>query len=102
MKRTDLLRLAGLAAGAAGCLSLLTLGLPARGGGSMRTYQNRLTRIQNPKPILADYPEFISPINDLVRYESPLLVDDPGADLAVRAWRWSYNARAIIEVPNRL
>ena len=30
------------------------------------------------------------------------MVDDPGADLDVRAWRFSYNARGIIEVPNRL
>jgi nicotinamidase-related amidase len=31
-----------------------------------------------------------------------LLVDDEGADLHVRAWRFSYNARGIIEMPNRL
>ena len=30
------------------------------------------------------------------------MIDDPGADLDVRAWRFSYNARGIIEVPNRL
>ena len=30
------------------------------------------------------------------------MIDDPGADLEVRAWRFSYNARGIIEVPNRL
>ena len=29
-------------------------------------------------------------------------MDDPDADLDVRAWRWSYNARGIIEMPNRL
>jgi hypothetical protein len=29
-------------------------------------------------------------------------VTDAGADLAVRAWRFSYNARGIIEIPNRL
>jgi hypothetical protein len=29
-------------------------------------------------------------------------VDDPGADLHVRAWRFSYNARGIIEMPNHL
>ena len=34
--------------------------------------------------------------------EAPLLVDDPRADLSVRAWRYSYNARGIIEMPNRL
>src|SRR5438046_8399938 len=32
-----------------------------------------------------------------------MLVDDgEGADLEVRAWRFSYNARGIIEMPNRL
>ena len=30
------------------------------------------------------------------------MIDDPDADLEVRAWRFSYNARGIIEVPNRL
>ena len=30
------------------------------------------------------------------------MIDDPAADLEVRAWRFSYNARGIIEVPNRL
>ena len=36
------------------------------------------------------------------RYEAPELVDEPGADLSVRAWRFSYNARGIIEMPNRI
>jgi hypothetical protein len=51
---------------------------------------------------LADHPEFIEPIKELARFEAPLLVDDAGADLHVRAWRFSYNARGIIEMPNRL
>jgi len=67
-----------------------------------RTYQNRLTRLENPPPILADFPEFVQPVEDITRYEAPVLIDDPGADLSVRAWRFSYNARGIIEVPNRL
>lgn len=67
-----------------------------------RVYENRLTPIANPKPILADHPEFIEPIRETARFEAPLLVDDPEADLDVRAWRFSYNARGIIEVPNRL
>jgi nicotinamidase-related amidase len=73
---------------------------PARGG--ERTYENRLTRLENPPPLLADYPEFVEPVRETARYEAPLLVDDEGADLAVRAWRFSYNARGIIEMPNRL
>jgi len=67
-----------------------------------RVYQNTLTPISNPKPLLADYPEFVQPIVELHRFEAPRLVDDAGADLEVRAWRYSYNARGIIEMPNRL
>jgi len=62
-----------------------------------RPYKNRLTRIVNPKPLLADYPEFFAPVKEVVHYEAPILVDDPGADLEVRAWRFCYNARGIIE-----
>ncbi len=68
----------------------------------VRTYQNQLTRIEKPKPLLADYPEFFEPIRESVHYEAPALVQDSGADLSVRAWRWSYNARGIIEMPNYL
>jgi len=67
-----------------------------------RTYRNKLTPIENAQPLLADHPEFIQPIEDLRRFEAPILVDDVGADLSIRAWRWSYNARGIIEVPNRI
>jgi hypothetical protein len=67
-----------------------------------RTYENRLTVIENPPPLLADYPEFVQPIVEERRFESPLLVDDEAADLQVRAWRYSYNARGIIEIPNRI
>lgn len=67
-----------------------------------RVYQNRLTPIANPQPLLADYPEFVQPVEELTRYEAPILIDDREADLDVRAWRFSYNARGIVEVPNRL
>jgi hypothetical protein len=67
-----------------------------------RTYENRLTLLKNPQPLLADHPEFVQPIVEERRFEAPLLVDDEGADLTVRAWRFSYNARGIIEMPNRL
>ncbi len=67
-----------------------------------RVYQNRLTPIKNPQPLLADHPEFVQPVVELHRYEAPTLVDEKGADLEVRAWRFSYNARGIIEMPNRL
>lgn len=65
-------------------------------------YSNVLVRLQNPEPLLNDYPEFVQPIIEETRYEAPLLVDDADADLEVRAWRFSYNARGIIEMPNRL
>ncbi len=67
-----------------------------------RTYDNELTPIANPKPLLADYPEFVQPVVESQRFEAPVLVDDENADLDVRAWRYSYNARGIIEMPNRL
>ena len=67
-----------------------------------RSYQNSLTRILNPKPLLADYPAYFEPIQEEARFEAPAIVDDAGADLHVRAWRFSYNARGIIEMPNHL
>ena len=67
-----------------------------------RTYMNRLTPIKAPRPLLADHPDFLAPIEEATRFEAPLLVDDRNADLHVRAWRFSYNARGIIEMPNRL
>ncbi len=67
-----------------------------------RTYSNQLKRLETAAPLLADYPDYVAPVTDLTRYEAPILVDDPQASLSVRAWRWSYNARGIIEMPNRL
>lgn len=67
-----------------------------------RTYENRFTAIADPKPLLADHPEFVQPIIEHRRFEAPVLVDDANADLHVRAWRFSYNARGIIEMPNQL
>ena len=67
-----------------------------------RTYSNTLTPLKNPPPLLADYPEFVEPVRELKRFEAPILVDELDADLSVRAWRFSYNARGIVEMPNRL
>lgn len=75
---------------------------PEDQGAPTRTYENRLVPLRDPPPLLADYPQFVQPVRELARYEAPLLVDDAGADLSVRAWRFSYNARGIIEMPNRL
>jgi hypothetical protein len=52
--------------------------------------------------LLADHPEFVEPIRETTRFEAPTLIDEAAADLEVRAWRFSYNARGIIEIPNRL
>ena len=70
--------------------------------GEQRIYPLRLVRIQDPKPLLADHPQFVEPIRETSRYEAPMLVNDDGADLSVRAWRTQFNARGIIEMPNRL
>ena len=67
-----------------------------------RVYNNELRRINDPPPLLADHPEYVQPIEDARRFEAPVLVDDAHADVSVRAWRYSYNARGIIEIPNRL
>ena len=67
-----------------------------------RVYENRLTLLKDPPPLLNDFPEFVEPVRELRRFEAPMLVNDEGADLSVRAWRFSYNARGIIEMPNRL
>jgi nicotinamidase-related amidase len=74
----------------------------AEAAGPTRVYENRLTPIRDPSPLLADHPEFFEPIRESRRYQAPALVDEAGADLHVRAWRFSYNARGIIEMPNHL
>lgn len=66
------------------------------------TYENTLTPIPGPQPILADHPDWVQPVHEVMRYEAPILVNDEKATLDVRAWRFSYNARGIIEMPNKL
>lgn len=83
-------------------LCLVALPLLADENAPRRTYENRLTPLASDAPILADHPRFVHPVSDVARYEAPPLIDEEGANLAVRAWRWSYNARGIIEIPNRL
>ena len=61
----------------------------AQNQSNQRTYENRLVPIADPKPLLADYPQWVRPITEVARFEAPILVDDPDADLAVRAWRFS-------------
>ncbi len=80
----------------------LILCIPQIEGAKRKSYSNTLTPIRNPKPILADYPQYVAPVLEETHYESPPLVQDPQATLDVRAWRFSYNARGIIEIPNQL
>jgi nicotinamidase-related amidase len=75
---------------------------PAKETIAPRIYDNRLTPIAHPGPLLGDHPDFVEPIRETCRYEAAALVDEAGADLHVRAWRFSYNARGIIEMPNHL
>ena len=66
------------------------------------TYHNHLTRLQNAPPLLADFPEFIEPLRCEDRYLALPVVNEPEGDLEVRAWRYWYNARGIVEMENRL
>jgi hypothetical protein len=81
------------------CCALACLTLHAD---DVRSYENRLTRIKHPKPLLNDHPDWVEPIRETNRFEAPVLVNDDNANLHVRAWRFSYTARGIIEMPNNL
>ena len=81
------------------CCALACLPLRAD---DVRSYENRLMRLKHPKPLLNDHPDWVEPIRETNRFEAPVLVNDKNADLHVRAWRFSYNARGIIEMPNNL
>ena len=85
-----------------GCLCCFVHPVFSQETAAKRPYTNRLTRIEQPQKLLADYPEFFEPIIEQSHYEAPPLVVDTDADLDVRAWRFSYNARGIIEIPNHL
>jgi len=84
------------------CLGLMAAGAAAAAEPAGRAYDNRLVRIDRPAPLVADHPEFFEPIVEEVHFEAPPIVTDDHGDLQVRAWRFSYNARGIIEMPNRL
>ena len=85
-----------------GCLCCFVHPVFSQETAAKRPYTNRLTRIEKPQKLLADYPEFFEPIIEQSHFEAPPLVVDTDADLDVRAWRFSYNARGIIEIPNHL
>ncbi len=89
--------LAVLLSGAAG-LGTATAAEP----GAPRQYDNTLMPIKEPSAILADHPQFVQPLKEARRFAAAPVIDDEGADLAVRSWRYSYNARGVIEMRNRL
>jgi Isochorismatase family len=66
------------------------------------TYHNHLTPCSHVSPILADHPEYIQPVVLDSCFEAPGVVNDKDADLTVRSWRYSYNARGVIEMTNHL
>ena len=65
-------------------------------------YSNALKEIKNPLPLLADYPEYVEPLQYDRRYLAPPVVHEEDGSLIVRSWRYWYNARGIIEMENRL
>ncbi|MFN9717738.1 MAG: cysteine hydrolase family protein [Planctomycetota bacterium] len=81
---------------------VLSASAAAQDDPAKRAYDNRLTKIDQPRPLLNDYPEYFEPIIESTHFEAAPIVDDSSADLHVRAWRFSYNARGIIEMPNHL
>lgn len=66
------------------------------------TYPNTLVRVMEVRPILGRAPEFAAPITVRQRFQGSPVVVDETPTLAVRAWRYSYNARSIVEIPNAL
>lgn len=65
-------------------------------------YLNDLQPLADGPPILADYPDYVEPLQADRRLLTPSLVDEPDADLLVRSWRWWYNAGGIVEMESRL
>jgi hypothetical protein len=65
-------------------------------------YHNNIVKNNKPLPILSKYPEFVARILNPNRFLAPPLVVDENPTLLVRSWRYSYNARGIIEVENKL
>jgi hypothetical protein len=58
----------------------------------------------DPDTILGDWPDYVDPIGpyDYDRYTDDPIVDAIGADLVVRAWRWSDAVGGIVETENQL
>ena len=48
-----------------------------------RVYENRLTPLRDPKPILADHPEWVEPVREVARFEA-----EPFFAEAIRVREW--------------
>src|SRR5262245_6934873 len=82
-------------------LPVLLCGAAVAAAGGPRPSANKLVPLKDAPPILADHPDFVEPVGPTTRYLAPPVVSD-GGDLEVRAWRFSYNARGIVDTVNRL
>ena len=80
----------------------ISVGASASGEQATITYENTLKKIENPRPILADYPEYVEPLKYESRYLAPRVVDEKDGELLVRSWRFWSNAHGIVEMENRL
>lgn len=58
-----------------------------------KSYSNTLEKIENPLPLLADYPEYVEPLQYEYRYLAPPVVHEESGQLLVRSWRYWYKAR---------
>ncbi len=64
-------------------------------------YDNRIKKIKAPSPLLKGNQSMISTVyNSEERYEGNPLIYNKGADIVVRAWRYSHRVRGIIELNN--
>ncbi len=71
-------------------------------GQQTQLLDHRLRVVQDPRPVLDQWPQFVAPVEFERRWEIAPLVHDPKADLQVRAWRYSYHVRGAIEMDNFL
>ena len=62
-------------------LSMAALGARGQATAPQRSYDNRLTPLVDPQPLLADHPEFVEPVRDTRRFEAPALVQDSDGGL---------------------
>lgn len=65
-------------------------------------YHNCLQKLGDAPAMLADFPHFVEPMICEDRYLAPPVVNEANADLTVRAWRYWYNVRGIVEMECRL